>query len=49
MGTEPVPPRIPKVGEKLGILDDWEPSTDPSDGRVNADEDDECDQQHAII
>jgi hypothetical protein len=47
MGTEPVPPKIPNVGDKLGDLDDWESSEDPYEGRINADSDDDCDQEHA--
>lgn len=46
MGTEPVPPKIPAVGEKIGQLDDWISSEDPQEGRF-ADEDDDCDQEHA--
>lgn len=42
----PKPPTIPKVGEKIGQLDEWICSEDPHEGRF-CDEDDECEQEHA--
>lgn len=39
--NEVKPPRIPEVGEKLGMLDGWMPSENPHEGRV-IDCDDDC-------
>lgn len=46
MGTEPVAPKIPEVGDKIGCLDGWVSSEDPKEGRF-PETTDACDQQHA--